>query len=158
MPDTKKKQREYHKKYWQKNKKRINKKRRERYKTDVEYRKRLKERSRAFHKKNPTYSRDYNNKTRKNNPERIKRSQKKWRTNNEAQLYLIEYKNKAYCYRCKRTFNGFRSTCHLHHPNNLLKLHSTLTQVYDLDEMERALMFVIPLCANCHAEVHECAP
>jgi hypothetical protein len=73
-------------------------------------------------------------------------------------VWFSEYKKTLSCARCGISFKDYPSMCDFHHPNDLLKGRNGMANIAKKRswyELYNELSVVIPLCANCHRQIHE---
>jgi hypothetical protein len=70
------------------------------------------------------------------------------------------YKRSLSCIRCSYSFKDFPSVCEFHHQNDQLKNPrggvNQIARYKSWRQLRNELSITIPLCANCHREVHAC--
>jgi len=133
---------EYRRWYWEKNKEKINKERRERYKNDRKERERICEKQRTY---------------RESHKEKIYKYQKRWNDKNRERLNAMIKKSitkhrerhKARCMVNKRVGVGTLPT-----PSSFVcpLCGARAEQYHHVDYSKPLLLF--PLCCGCHAKLH----
>jgi RNase P subunit RPR2 len=75
-----------------------------------------------------------------------------------------EYIATLYCHRCGLSFGGQPNLCNFHHPNDEVRSTkyggyvSTMARLGAKTALRNELSVTIPLCKNCHHQVHADAP
>jgi hypothetical protein len=74
--------------------------------------------------------------------------------------WYVSHKRSLHCQRCGYSFEDFPAVCEFHHENDLLKSPKGGVNYHarysSWRRLKNELSITIPLCANCHREVHAC--